>query len=754
MSRNLIVGWLTAAAVAWCAAAGAWAEPIPPQAESRTAAQVDIENFDQSSSVSVESVQIGFAGRYKVGSFTPLSIHLRSQSGSDQTGDLAVEMVDGDGVQVQLERQGLALASGKIESIRTLVKPGRPQGVLKLSFGEPSSAKAVHLADAHLPQALLATQELIVEVGKSIGMPLLERLYPQSDLARPSATLVENPALLPQDWLGYDGVDLVVVTTSDASVVDAWNSNTDAAASLDAWVTMGGKLMLCVGSQAPRALAAGSPLARFAPGRFRRVVESSPGPWETYAGAVAEPMQAADGGRAGPLPTAELVETRGEVELRDGETPLVVRAPHGLGEVLFVAIDLDAPPLANWSARLDLVLRLLGRTEPGSTGAAADNVNLQSVRLGYTDLAGQLRAALGQFDGVVMTPFWLVFLLALMYAAAIFPLEYLLARWIRPRFEAAWVLLPLVLLTSSAAVWYVAINWKGTETIVNQVEAVDVDCASGTIRGHLWIGVYSPRTDAYEISIAPVTEQPEWNRETRLSWLGLAGTGLGGMNSQLAKGDVFARGYSLENSALVDVPLTAWSSKTFEAAWRATTTSSTTGLVERAFDHKPLGTIQNETPLTLRDCVLFYEGWSYPLGTLEPQSTVDVGRVQRLLTVNSYLTGRRPVGEKEIATPYEPDGSNLLRILRAIAFHEAAGGRQYTSLTNRIYQRLDLSDQLRLGRAVLMASGRPVTRATATSADGSQAAPETPSAIYRFVIPVGRSRDGDDELPVMSLRWN
>ena len=66
---------------------------------------------------------------------------------------------------------------------------------------------------------------------------------------------------------------------------------------------------------------------------------------------LAEPMQGPDGGKPAPILTSVLRDVRGEIELADGEVPLVVRAPFGFGEVLFVAADLDRAPISDWTAQ-------------------------------------------------------------------------------------------------------------------------------------------------------------------------------------------------------------------------------------------------------------------------------------------------------------------------------------------------------------------------------------------------------------------
>ena len=68
----------------------------------------------------------------------------------------------------------------------------------------------------------------------------------------------------------------------------------------------------------------------------------------------------------------------GLVEVREGDVPLVVRTSRGFGEVVFVAIDLNVPPLAGWEGRSRLLGKLI--TDP-----AADKALLVSafIALGF-----------------------------------------------------------------------------------------------------------------------------------------------------------------------------------------------------------------------------------------------------------------------------------------------------------------------------------------------------------------------------------
>ena len=53
--------------------------------------------------------------------------------------------------------------------------------------------------------------------------------------------------------------------------------------------------------------------------------------------------------------------------------------------------------------------------------------------------------------------------------------------------------------------------------------------------------------------------------------------------------------------------------------------------------------------------------------------------------------------------PWDPTDTNVARILEMIMFHDAAGGQAYTGLTHRFQNRLETSDHLALGQAILVA---------------------------------------------------
>ncbi|MCH8150434.1 MAG: hypothetical protein IH987_21055 [Planctomycetes bacterium] len=70
--------------------------------------------------------------------------------------------------------------------------------------------------------------------------------------------------------------------------------------------------------------------------------------------------------------------------------------------------------------------------------------------------------------------------------------------------------------------------------------------------------------------------------------------------------------------------------------------------------------------------------------------------------LEGYLTQKRIVESEDVKTRWDRTDRDIPRILEMMMFHEAAGGDSYTELTNRYQAYSDLSDHLKLGRAVLI----------------------------------------------------
>ncbi len=212
-----------------------------------------------SSRAEITDIKIGFDGAYKVGHWTPIVVTVEA-SAEGMRGFVDVQTMDGDGAPAMIRGPAVRLSAGTRQNLSMLAKPGRPQAPITLRVvdddGQPLREQT--FADQDIPKALLATQSLMLQLGGSIGVEQIGKLY-ETDHPEKVATAAGDISTLPEDWLGYDAADVVVISTSDPQTHGKWSS--DRVAALDQWVRMGGTLILCVGREGANVLANDAPLA-------------------------------------------------------------------------------------------------------------------------------------------------------------------------------------------------------------------------------------------------------------------------------------------------------------------------------------------------------------------------------------------------------------------------------------------------------------------------------------------------------------
>lgn len=707
----------------------------------------------------ISDVQLGFAGKYKVGVWTPLTVTLRGGA-TDATGQLEVELLDGDDqwcVYRSDPAQPVVVARETEATAALMVRFGRLNSQLRARFVADGRTLAERTFSSDgagsdmIPTALATHEELWVNVGASVGLEAGAKFLQRTQINRHvQIASLPDVARLPTRWYGYEGVSAVVVSTSQMQAWNDWTPQSASLAALREWVERGGRLLVCAGERIEEVFAAGSVFEPFRPAQLDGVAPlRSYGALEQYVESSARLTVAA----GSDLRVARLTQVRGVVEARDTDLPLVVRMPLGFGQVVFVPLDLDRSPFTQWPSQGEFLAKLLGQTTARGDTAAA--VASQQVNwLGITDLAGQLRGALDQFPGIRLIPFWLVSLLVLAYVALIGPLDYLLVHKLLKRPELTWISFPLIVLATCAGAYALAWQMKGDQLRVNQVDLVDCDVASGLTRGTTWLNVFSPAARTYDVQVTPVTAagEPVAAAETLLSWFGLPGTAMGGLD-RTATGPAFSRrSYesSAELGALRGVPIQIWSSKCLAARWTHREPLALETQLSADFEQVPRGKITNRSGVTLTDGLLAYGRWAINLTQpLAPGDTIELeaGALELDRTeLATRLTNRRMVYDdvkKQFvasAEAYDVQGFSSAEILRQMMFYQAVDGQQYTRLANKHQQYVDLSGQLAAGRAILIANGPPGAAQVNIDGQISEQTSTGPAhrheTHYRFVIPV------------------
>ena len=692
----------------------------------------------------IDKIEVGFQGKYKLGYWTNVHVTLSTDE-YDPNAWLEVTVLDGDGVPCTCRASSDGGSFVEDLSREVLIKPGRLDTPFIVTLRTKDRVLTTRTFRApEVPAPLQSSQQLYLtlfandeELLKRIPQPREEMLQAQVVAMVPGNGADGDDAILfqtlPADPAAYECLDGILLnyTCKHASFLPL-SFRTMA---IFMWAHQGGKLVICANQCAEHAqetFKSVLPIHKFSESVTLRKATAI----EHYADI---PSRDEFGDGAGvknlDLPVPRLTNVTGKIECYDGvrptDLPLVIRQPFGFGEIVFVPLDWDAPPIAGWSGRGYFFDKLFRRNvNPAEkSGDFAGSFG----QAGYDDLSGQLRSALDEFPGVTPIPFWAIALWMVGYLAVIGAFDYYVVHRVFQRMQVAWLTFPIYIAMFCGLAYWLSEHEKGNVIRVRQVDLVDADLDaepgvwkdSPRGRGTSWFQVFSPRSDVFNLSI----ETPMPERERRLAWLGLPGSALGGMS--VSSGEsldaAFSQGYemappgptqepALPPSFINRFPISIASSRSLVAHYDGKLNNAPTMELHKTRDGNLVGgiTINGLTPL--EDCVLFYERAAYKLGRIEPGKPFTLDDRREPDDIESYLNRRKLQGDKIVATPYDPFDTDPRRILDMMMFYEAAGGRSYTHLLNRYQSELDLSEQLVLGRAILV--GRTSVPAATLLRDG------------------------------------
>ena len=703
-------------------------------------------------SPSAAEVSLGIGGTHRTGSWTPLVVRLPAAAAGDS---VRAWVEDADGQLVGSPPAPLRAAGPGNSTAVTCVRPGRPTVrvmVERISrAGEGSGPGVISDAVAAIASpagtTAASTTPLLLVHGNVPAAAAAARLVAGEETTITVVAFAAPPATVSLTPRDFDAFDAAIICGQAVADLD-----TDTRAAIDGLIRRGGRLVLAAGVSAVGLAAAGGPVADWLPGAGPRLVPlRRVGALEAFA---------RSGGLTPRLPPTGISAPRfeaagsitGVVNVFEGasaaDTPLVIRRAHGLGMITWIGLDIDQPWCADWPGCDRLVAALLGGRSDAEQPATPTDTRQQTP-----DLAGQLRMAMdtlaassGQ-PASLPVPFEVIAGLGLLYCLLLYPVDWWLVRR-SGRPSISWITLPLVAGGFAALAWGMGAVWgRDAPARLRLAEVIDFDAAGGLVRGSAWAAVRSPANALVDLAVAADDRWATGRCDAAVSWFADAGTGFGGVdaaatNPPLAAAD-YAYGPSL--AALVKAPVSAASSRLFEASWvgqarepvaETTLTRDGRGLLA--------GTITSRLPMPLERCWLVHGGWLYDVGRMEPGDTYDTeaGRGPRSLA--AALTRRTAVKDRDRAERWDAATTDVGRILEVAGLHAAAGGSGYTGLEPGRLGRLDLSPLVAVDRGLLVGTAAAGTRLTAwrvrLSGEGTTAELPAESAAPSLVRLVVRVR--------------
>ena len=694
------------------------------------------------------TVAIGIENTIRLGKWVPVTVRPKH---SQKITQIELQTRDGADVPVTYQSKHESLTAGS--SAQALVRFGRKSRSFQLKVFTDDGAMTELLVPLGDTQTLLSVQPLVltIESGHQITQAINGSASESADDDQRIAKQVFDFAGLPDTWLAYDAVDTILLTTDNTQFLSELSEKQLGA--IEGWVRHGGKLVI---SASPENLSDwfgfGKPLARFAPSDVKETSQfKNSSRLENFAGSRKQLLNADDQ----PIETVVIEPGLTKVWVVDeNREPLIVQYAKGLGNITFVTFDLNQPKVAAWPSYSNLIRVLIqGKNDNGQGGQSISSLGSGMVRLGFTDIVGQLFAPMEQFSKVQFVPFTAIAILIGLYILCIGPLDYFLLRKVFGRMELTWVTFPLFSLLFCGLAVGISLWSRPHALQANQLEIIDIDATDSSCRGFVWTNFYSPTGDMLDIQMAnqnlldlPITE-------SMTSWHGQPGDGLGGMNGGSAA-TATAPGYmqSIEldpmSSQLLSFQIPVSSSRAVFSTWKAKSPLQIrSNLTFRKEIDEVIGSFKNPLNQELVNCRLYHGNWAYVLdGPLAAGDVVDIATETSSKRIQSILN-RKQVDEEDqnrsFKTRWELSEMNIGRIAEMMMFYEIAGGSSYTGLSHDYQGRTDLSDLLISQRAILVGELKgQASKLDVTSADPSESDPEYDqvTTFVRIVLPVSNAR--------------
>ena len=669
------------------------------------------------------SAEIGLNGIVRAGHWAPVTLRIPQSLAQPSTRYVAVEAQDPDGQWLRSPLVRPTSINDTQWAARLLVKIGGRDSTIRamvIDTTEPNADRS-HLTEVvaskiiPIPRLLESSQEVLMLLGDLENATRASRLAAREDGSRmlvvspePRSESLPLSSVFGPPGLTFDGIDKAIIC---GNAVTRGISD-DRLLELDAWVREGGDLLLMSGMSLPAAISTSPSLESWLPGKFSRLVPlRRASALETYARSSRPLARRAIEELQIPI-FEDLPKLQGVIEASVGGTendpPLVVRRAYGFGRITWIGIDLDTRTFASWPGTDSLVLKLLDIEDSGDSAGRAGE-----ARRGGLDLAGQLRLAVDNYLSVSVIPFELIALIGMLYVAALFPLDWWIARRSERFRWITWLTLPLIVLAFTGITWSTTRQFKSDGWQIHTAGVFDIDEATQTCRSTSFAGIWASNNGRFDLSTNPVQDTSREDSRSVVSWFAASGRNIGGPDALTPHPSLAGAPYEYGSSAarLQNISIAAASSQLFEAnSTSRLPTVSIQSTLSRTGQGTLRGTITNQLHISLNDCVLMHAGWLYDIGTLRPGDTFDLEAGKGPRSLGAFLTRKRAVKDRNVSARWKSDDRDISRILEVAGMHRATGGSEYTGLQPGRLEHIDMTHLLALDRIILMGKGPSATK--------------------------------------------
>lgn len=667
-----------------------------------------------SSELAGDQIGFGFAGHVKLGHWTPIAI---PQKWADQADEFRFETIDGD--------ESPVVYSGPID-------PGTKSTILYVRFGKKfGRIKLQLLYQGKIVRSFAASKSEIENLTFSRSTELMtvilsgnQDLIAKLKTATASQSVddgtltvaVDSIAALPTQAIGWQSVNRLII--SPTSVADIHSASPELADAIEEWVKSGGDLILIADPGKASLFKNQQWLASLTGGLIGSTIQMQTSrDLERFVGTSRRQLIGRD---EEPLPMLKVTPADDAIVVAMSEgNPILIRSAFGFGRTSFCTLNLESDRLQQWPSYPGLIEKVIATDDRRSSSPSRQESRSPTTGLthyGYTDLLGQLRVPLDDFSTVRFLAFTLIAVLISIYILCVTAGDFFFLKNVIGKMESTWVTFPIITLTFCGLAFGISMVTRPHELQINQMEIIDFDLADNGSRGTAWVNLYAPTGKKVDIELASQTSLGLDVGRQVVSWQGLPGDGLGGMENEVSTG--FKR-LAYEQTiapaagggvdvALQQLPLQVASTKPLLIQYAIEAPEKLSSQLSADRDRLE-GTFKNPLSVPIYNAKIFFGDYVYLLKKpLQGDVVTLVESDAKERTLRSYLNRRTAksaqgsdVGRSQ-NRPWDPQEKNLTRIADVMMFYEAAGGKGYTGLTNGYHRTIDFSKLLRLGKAVLV----------------------------------------------------
>ncbi|MSQ95457.1 MAG: hypothetical protein EXR98_12990 [Gemmataceae bacterium] len=706
----------------------------------------------------IKKIQVGFQSyqredqtAFKVGLWAPVYVEVFGGTEGIMPGPksyLEIQTNDSEDVGTRI-MIGVALKAMESRTFLAYVKTGHMGGsnevqvrlnVNNREYKGPSDNYWSMQPNAHLYLTLGQRMPDVHRAARKIGRNpnVNEKELPDNSFDQARQVVFETDVKrLPEAWFGYNGVDLMILSTENTEFLKALINSPDRLSAVAKWVRRGGRLVIPIAhSRQPFVHALLQAEAAWQP-PIPVVPPKSPGNTQELAvlglpsvqrwGKVQEAFQRLDSNTLRPVPMEiALLEApknqAAEWEVfaaADDGRAVIARVRYGLGQITYIAFSFDDPGFRDWgnnkSGRDQFLQTMLKTLAPRAPDNLADFNQFGGFNKGDSsgDLTTELIAKLDNFD-VTIIPFGYVALFIVLYILVVGPLDFFLLKFVFKRLEWTWITFPAVVLGVSVIAYFAAYALKGRDLKINKVDVVDFDLRTSRdgkqvlAYGQSFFTILSPRIQNYTVGLEP---NPEfWGEKADkvrsvdlMSWLGRPSGGPHDMRRSGSSG-FFRKPYEYSDdvTGLRGVPIPVWTTKAFSASWEQPVNSAPF-TAELVYHKKPVagkdlkitGKLESHLGVDLIDVWLIYQDRCYAI----PGGLKSVKKGEAVKKEFSFPSQPGEVGVEisawvNRADPDEaaPDARawnfNLLPVVKKMLFHERFDIKN--DVRNHSFRTLDL----------------------------------------------------------------